>query len=109
MSTRLEPRLVGKWQVLSPRGGLDLATAPALRAGGLQALMSADDIVVDLSAVELMDSVALGVLLGLDRRCRDRGGELRIVVVAPAVRRVFEVTRTDRLLTLFGDLDAALA
>ena len=59
---------------------------------------AAPDLVLDLSAVEFLSSMALSRFLGLDRELRAGGGRLALVNLRPAVRQVFAVTRLDRVL-----------
>lgn len=96
--------------VVAVAGDLDLGSVPQLRAV-LHELGSGNHgrVVVDLSGVDVLDSTGLGVVLGVVRRVRDRGGEVQIVITEPRVRRVFEVLGLDRSLPLVPDLDAALA
>ena len=45
--------------------------------------------------------LASHVTLGLAQRLRPQGGQLRVVVTQPGLRRIFEVTLLDRVFTLF--------
>jgi anti-sigma B factor antagonist len=95
--------------LIAPRGQADLHTAPALRERLSEAIESgAKVVVVDLSGVTFVDSMTLGVLLGAVKRLRQRGGELRIIVDDPHVRRVFEITLLDRVFDLYAERDLAL-
>lgn len=90
-------------------GEADLHTAPILRDALDEALDRVPKtIVVDLTAVTFIDSMMLGVLLGATRRARPNGTELRIVVVDPHVRRVFELTLLDHVMQLYPSLELAL-
>ena len=59
----------------------------------------AQEVVVDLSAASFIDSTVLGILLGGMKRLRERGGEISIVC-PDSLRRAFEVTGLDRVLTI---------
>ena len=90
-------------------GELDLYTAPELRErlarvdeGG------AERVVLDLSQVTLVDSMALGVLLGAKKRLATHAGSLDLVVSKPDIRRIFEITMLDRVFTLYASRDEAL-
>jgi anti-anti-sigma factor len=73
--------------VLAPHGELDLRVAPELRDRISTVIEDgADTVVIDLSAVTFIDSMALGVLVGAARRLEPRGGRLRLVVPAPELR-----------------------
>ena len=77
-----------------PAGDLDLATAPVLQ--GELALRDAgfDRIILDLSALEFMDSTGLRLVLALDAEARRDGFTLSLVRGSAAVQRVFELTGT---------------
>ena len=58
--------------------------------------------------VSFLDSTALGTIVGLLRRVREGGGELRVVLPETAARRIFEVTALERALDVWPSRDAAL-
>lgn len=71
---------------------------------------SARGLVIDMSALEFIDSSGVAMLFGLARRIGSRRQELR--VVAPAgkpVARVLEIVEFDRAAPVHVDLDSALA
>ena len=91
----------GAGVVLAPHGELDLRVAPELRDRISTAIEDgADTVVIDLSAVTFIDSMALGVLVGAAHRHELRGGRPRLVDAAPELRRIFELTLLDRLFFL---------
>ena len=55
-----------------------------------------------------LDSTALGVLVGVLKRARTEGGELRIVCNQPRVRKVFEITRLDSAFDLCSSVEDAV-
>ena len=71
MITREDGRLV-------VRGRLTIATVPALFEAGLQHLTS-EDLLVDLSQVEAVDSAAVSMLLGWLRAAQRSQRTLRVV------------------------------
>ena len=93
-------------------GDLDLASAPAFRRELRAAVDRAGSrpmVVVDLSAVDLFDSVSLGILLGVERRVREGSGRLRVLLEGERVRRTLELTRTAELFDIVGTIEAAVA
>lgn len=104
------------WQVLAVVGELDLATAPRVRQAVVRALGAAGadgdggvhGVVLDLGAVDFIDSSGLGVIIGAQRRVRSVGRALRLVVTEPHVREVFALTGLDRIIDLSRSLDQAL-
>ena len=107
---RLDQEQVDGTVLLALHGDADLHAAPELR----ERLARLDDegvtaLVVDLSEVTFIDSMALGVLLGTMKRMRSRDGRLRLVVARPEVRRIFEITLLDRVLAIDSTRAEALA
>jgi anti-sigma B factor antagonist len=64
--------------------------------------------VLDLSEVTLVDSMALGVLLGAKKRLATHAGAIDLVVSKSDIRRIFEITMLDRIFTLYASRDEAL-
>ncbi|TAN83547.1 MAG: STAS domain-containing protein [Gallionella sp.] len=62
---------------LMVRGQLNIATVPALFETGLQHLVS-EDLLVDFSQVESVDSAAVSLLLGWARAARRGQHDLRV-------------------------------
>jgi anti-sigma B factor antagonist len=88
------------------RGDLDLATAPKLRECLVQVIDQRARIVVDLEAVDFVDSAGLGILVAGLRRARARGGELELVCSNREVLRLLEITGLHREFTIHGGRDA---
>jgi anti-sigma B factor antagonist len=53
--------------------------------------------VVDFSSVSHMSSSALGMLITLNKRVREREGELRLCNIQPAIHEVFVITRLNEI------------
>jgi anti-sigma B factor antagonist len=99
-----------RWSVARVAGELDVATSPRLRELLVTALTEGRrHLVLDLTGVQFLDSTGLGVIVGLLKRARTLGGDLRIVCPNGSVRRVFEITALDRTMPLSDTVDAALA
>lgn len=98
------------WTVLTVTGEVDVATAPRLREQLIR-LVSDERyrIVVDLGAVDFIDSTGLGVLIGALKRVRSHDGDLMLICSEPRVLRVFEITGLDRVFTIHPSLDLAVA
>jgi anti-sigma B factor antagonist len=79
--------------VVSVVGEIDVATAPQLRDRLRERTPpGAEVVVVDLLDVTFLDSTALGVLVGALKRSREAGGDLRLAINQPRIRKVFEIT-----------------
>jgi anti-sigma B factor antagonist len=107
---RIDDGLRHDGAVLSAYGELDLHVTPELQ----DRIDSAVDegaklVVLDLSGVTFIDSMALGVLLGAVNRLKQDGGNLRLVVPNPELRRIFEISLLDRVFTLDSTREEACA
>jgi anti-sigma B factor antagonist len=98
------------WAVLSLAGELDLTTAPRLREQVVRTVVDGQPrVVLDLQSVEFVDSTGLGVLVGLLKRTRSQGGDLRLVSTRSAMQKLLELTALDRALPLAATVDEATA
>jgi anti-sigma B factor antagonist len=66
-------------------------------------------LILDLSAIEFLDSAGLGVLMILYGNMKVRGGQLRIVAPGTKVLDVLKMTHTDSILPIDVNLETALA
>jgi anti-sigma B factor antagonist len=99
----------GTHVVLAPEGKFNLVAAPALKAR-IDDLVAAGRtrLVVDLQAVDFIDSSGLGALIGGLKSARQHGGDLRIVDAGDQVRAVLKLTNLDRILTPYATVEEAL-
>jgi anti-anti-sigma factor len=106
-----EERPAGEHVVLfALHGDVDLHIAAELEGRLKNAIdEGAEVIVLDLARVTFIDSMALGVLLGAQKRFHAGGGELRLVVPSSDLRRIFEITLLDQVFTLDATRHEALA
>ena len=65
-------------------------------------------LILDLSGVEFIDSAGLGALMILFGNMKLRGGQLRLVAPGARVLDVLKLTRTDSILNIAPNLEAAL-
>lgn len=65
-------------------------------------------LVVDLTDVRFLDSSGVGLLVTSHRRAKEESRDFAIAGAGDAVRRTLQLTRTDRILTLYDSLDDAL-
>jgi anti-sigma B factor antagonist len=100
----------GTWTVVAVRGEVDVATAPRLREQ-LIALVAQGEtrLVVDLEAVDFLDSTGLGVLIGALKRVRLAGGDLSLVCTHARILKVLEITGLTQVFAVHPTVDAAAA
>ena len=66
-------------------------------------------ILVDLSNVDFIDSAGLAALVKYMKDARSMGGDLRLVAPThPDALRVFELTRFDKVFTMYDSMTAGL-
>jgi anti-anti-sigma factor len=75
---------------------------PNLERAILSALGQGARVVLDLDALEILDTAGVRGLIALLRSARAVGGELALRSSKPAVRRTLEVTALDRIFALDG-------
>lgn len=96
--------------VLTATGRLNLTAAPRLKAGVDAAVADGHHrVVLDLSAVEFIDSSGLGAIVGGLKSARQAGGDLRITGATEQVRTVLGLTNLDRILRPYPTVEDALA
>ena len=66
-------------------------------------------LIIDMGAVNFIDSSGLGALVGCLKTISKEKGEVRIAALTPEVRTIFELTRLHRIFDMFETLDAALS
>ncbi|MCE5237243.1 STAS domain-containing protein [bacterium] len=94
--------------LFAPAGELDAYTGPQLREELAEAVADgARWLVLDMSRVEYIDSVGLGIIVGAAKRTVEQGGNLAVVAARPNVLRVFEISGTRELLNVVETLDEA--
>ena len=65
-------------------------------------------ILIDLKAVDFIDSSGLGMLVACLRSVTKSGGALKITSLQENPKKLFEVTRLDRVFEIFDDRDSAI-
>jgi anti-sigma B factor antagonist len=92
---------------LSGCDAIDSANAAQVKQQALRLLGEAPDLIVDLSGVAFLDSAGVGVLVGLFKHARSRGGSARFCGLTPGVRSVLELIQLDRIFEIYENVDAA--
>ena len=110
MDVNVRASELGPWVVARIDGDVDVATAPRVREQLISLLSDRSALlVVDLDGVGFLDSTGLGVIVGVLKRARTLGGDVRLVCTQPSVRRVFEITALDRTMPLAASAEEAVA
>ncbi|MDR4950009.1 STAS domain-containing protein [Neobacillus cucumis] len=82
-------------------GEIDAFTASSLRE---ELLPLADGknttMIINLKDVSYLDSTGLGVFVGIFKKLKENGGELRLVELSERLRRLFEITGLDKIMNI---------
>lgn len=66
------------------------------------------NIIMDFTKVHHICSSALGVLVAVKRRLRNKEGELKLVINDEDLKQVFEITMLDKVFEIYDTTDQAL-
>lgn len=98
------------YSVLTVKGEVDVYSAPRLRERLVDLVSQGHrKIVVDLDAVDFLDSTGLGVLVGGLKRLRSHGGDLSLVCTQARILKVFEITGLTTVFKISESVDEATA
>jgi anti-sigma B factor antagonist len=96
--------------VLTLRGEIDVYTAPQLRQSIVDLVEEGSvRLVVDMRAVEFLDSTGLGVLVEGLKRVKSKDGSLSIVATQDKILKIFDITGLNRAFPIFASVEEALA
>ena len=87
---------------------MDASQADDLRACFAEVERKSFRIVLDMSQVQFVDSSIIGALVGLLRRARAAGGDVKLAAVTPEVEMIFEITRLHRVFQILPTVAAAV-
>ena len=103
-------QVTGEVWVIALTGEVDLYTAPEFKQQLLDVIGNgATKVVVDFSNTTFIDSTTLGVLVGGVKRLRTNEGQLSLVCSDRNITKIFEITGLDRVFTIHGTRDEAVA
>lgn len=106
---RFPVRMAGRVPVVETPEEIDITNAGQFREALLACTArGAAIIVVDMSRTHFCDSAGLHALVAGHKRVRAGGGEVRLLITAPEVLRVFAISGLDRVLPCHSDLDRAV-
>lgn len=65
-------------------------------------------VILDLSGITILPSLALGLLVQMSKNCKAREQKLKLARLQPQIRKVFAVTRLDRVFPIADTIESAL-
>lgn len=90
------------------QGEVDLEHATGVRKLLLDSLGKMRDVIVDLSAVDYIDSSGIANLVEALQTAKGQGTGFRLAAVSPQAMRVLELARLDKVFSIDPDLDSAV-
>ena len=96
--------------IVAVGGEIDVYTAPKLRDQITELVSSGTyNIVIDLEAVEFLDSTGLGVLVGGLKKVRAHDGSLDLVCTQERLLKIFRITGLSKVFLIHGSQSEAPA
>ncbi len=66
-------------------------------------------LLLDFSTVDHLSSAALGMLINVNKKVREKNGQLRLASIKPQIYEVFVITKLNKLFRIMGNRPEALA
>ena len=96
--------------IIAVGGEIDVYTAPKLRDKITELVADGVyDIIVDMEAVEFLDSTGLGVLVGGLKKVRAHDGSLELICTQDRLLKIFRITGLAKVFVIHDSADGALA
>ena len=95
--------------IIAVGGEIDVYTAPKLRDKITELVADGVyDLIVDMEAVEFLDSTGLGVLVGGLKKVRAHDGSLQLVCNQDRLLKIFRITGLAKVFTIHDSETSAL-
>jgi len=106
----LTTREVDGHTLVSVGGEIDVYTAPKLR-DQISELVNANktSLIIDLEAVDFLDSTGLGVLVGGLKKVRAQEGSMTLICSQDRLLKIFRITGLAKVFTIHPDEATALS
>jgi anti-sigma B factor antagonist len=106
LSTRTE----GGRTIVEVGGEIDVYTAPKLREQLVELVNEGQfHLIVDMEAVDFLDSTGLGVLVGGLKRVRAHEGSLQLVCTQERILKIFRITGLTKVFPIHSSVAVAIA
>ena len=104
-------RTVGVVKILATQGRIDHAHAKAFEVALapylLQCSANGTPVVIDFSGVDFISSVGLRVLMLAAKQVKMQQGKIAVAALSPVVTEIFQVSRFNQVLNVFGSAEDA--
>ena len=105
---KLDYSIMDNVMVVKLSGRLDGNGPAVLRKELPRQLEKAQQMVLDCTTLEYMDSGGLGALLACLRIAVEQNGDIRLAEVSPKVNMLLELTRADKVFRIFPTVEEAV-
>jgi anti-sigma B factor antagonist len=97
--------------VITISGRLSLGGETEKLEAALTKLLAAERkvVVLDIGALDYVDSSGVGMLVSCLTRLKKAGGEMKVAGASPRIRRIFSMTGVEGMMSLYDDVAAATA
>lgn len=95
--------------IISLTGEIDLQTSPEAREQLLELLKDRRHVLVDMSAVEYIDSSGIASLVEALQYAKSNGLSFGLVEISQATQQVIRLARLDKVFSLYDTVEDGLA
>jgi anti-sigma B factor antagonist len=101
MNLTIEKQYMNEAAYVLIAGEIDAYTAPKLREELLPLAEEQNpSIIVSLKDVSYLDSTGLGVFIGVFKQVKKNNGELKLIDLSDRLKRLFEITVLNNIITI---------
>lgn len=105
----IEIKQSGDIHIMHCGGSLDADTVAGFKKVAYDLVgKGVNQIVIDCTNLNFVDSMGLGVMISLLRRVRQRDGDVKVAALSDEVKTIFEITRLHRLFDVCADWGTAV-
>lgn len=104
-----DTQTVGDVTITRPEDNLEASNSSAAKQFLVETLeQGSGKMVVDLTDLKFVDSSGLGALIAALKTAQAKGGDVRLCCLSSSVQTIFELTRLNRVFTMFDSADEAV-
>jgi anti-sigma B factor antagonist len=108
MELGIDVRRLDSHAVVDVTGEIDVYTAPKLREKLIELVSEGTyQVVVNLEAVDFLDSTGLGVLVGALKRVKAHDGSLSLVCTQDKILKIFKITGLTKVFPIHDSIEQA--
>ncbi len=94
--------------ILEVSGRLDATNTWELKSKFPEYMSQTNRFVLNLERLEFIDSTGLGGIVSCLKTASERGGDVKIAMLQPKPRMIFEITRAHKIFEIYDELDSAI-